>query len=64
MPQFLHFYLPQSSLRTQELKESYLWNVNDAIIDAKGRYFGSLIYEEYTTEELSLNFFSSSTETL
>jgi len=36
--------------------------VNDAIIDSKGRYFGSLIYEEFTTEELSLNFFSAQTE--
>ena len=36
--------------------------MNDAIIDSKGRYLSSIIYEEYTTEELSLNFFSAYTD--
>lgn len=39
-----------------------MWSLNDAFIDAQGRYTGSLVYEEYTTEELSLNFVSALTE--
>jgi len=32
------------------------------VINSEGRYFGSIIYEEYITENLSLNFFSTSLE--
>ena len=52
----VEFYLNQSFLRTQEKKDSQLWRVNPSSITEKGRYFGSVIYEEYGTDELCLNF--------
>lgn len=56
----IDFYLNQTFLRTQEKKDAQLWRVNPSHITSDGRYFGSVIYEEYGTDELCLNFVTSS----
>ena len=47
-------------MRTQEKKDSQLWQFNQSIITwddfkAQFRFFGSVIYEEYGTDEMCLN---------
>jgi hypothetical protein len=46
-------------LRTQEKKDIQLVQVNQSAITKSGRFFGSVIYEEYGTDELILNFITS-----
>ena len=48
---YIKFYLNQSFLRTQEQKESQLWYVNPSVITSSGRFIGSIIYEEYGSDE-------------
>lgn len=53
-------------MRTQEKKESQLWKVNQSIIhknsEGEFRFFGSVIYEEYGTDELCLNLVKATVE--
>ena len=56
---YINFLLNQSFLKTQEFKELQLWNVNPSCISSDNRFFGSVIYEEMGTDELRLNFVTS-----
>lgn len=60
----IEFFLNQAFLRTQEKKDSQLWEVNPSQITQssdgkKMLFFSSIIYEEYGTDELKLNFVTS-----
>ena len=56
---YINFLINQSFLRTQEYKEQQLWYVNPSCINSDGRFFSSVIYEEMGTDELRLNFVTS-----
>ena len=38
------------------MAETQLWHVGPSFINKAGRFFGSVIYEEYGTDDLCLNF--------
>ena len=58
---FVKFYMNQSYLRTQEKKETQLWRLNPSIINSRGRFFTSVIYEQYGSDQLTLSFLTSVT---
>lgn len=57
--EYATFYLNSSFLRTQEKKDVQLWNVNQSVITSDKRFFGSIIYEEFGSGELLMNFVTS-----
>ena len=46
-------------MRTQERKDTQLWHVNPAMITKEGHFIGSVIYEEYGSDMIRLNFVTS-----
>lgn len=57
---YIWFFLNQSYLRTQEMKETQLMNLNPAAIDSENKFISSIIYEEYGSNAIRLSFVTAS----